>query len=73
MGGIIYAAWRYISVFAYRGLAWMIILVLAMIVAGAGIYLGFTILLRMDEVRFVMNMLGSLKNRFGKKGRDDDR
>jgi putative peptidoglycan lipid II flippase len=73
MGGIIYAAWRYISVFAYRGLAWMIILVLAMIVAGAGIYLGFTILLRMDEVRFVMNMLGSLKNRFGRKGRDDDR
>jgi len=44
-----------------------------MIVAGAGIYLGFTILLRMDEVRFVMNMLGSLKNRFGRKGRDDDR
>jgi putative peptidoglycan lipid II flippase len=73
MGIIIYFAWRYVSVFAYRGLAWLIPIVLAMIVIGSGIYLGFTILLRMDEVRFVINMLKVPVKRPGRKGRDNDR
>ena len=73
MSGIIYIVWRSISEFAYRGLAWLIIMIIGTIILGAGSYIGLTALFRMDEVKFVINMLGGLKKRFGRNGRDDDR
>jgi len=73
MSGIIYIVWRYVSVYAYRGLVWLIFILAGIIILGAAVYTGSTLLLRMDEVRFALNMLGSLKNRLGRNGRNDDR
>jgi hypothetical protein len=46
---------------------------LGIILLGAGIYIALTVAFKMDEVKFVMNVLGSLRNRFGRNGRNDDR
>jgi len=73
MSGAIYIVWKYTSAYAYRNLAWLIAIMVGIIILGAVIYIGMTILLKMDEVRFVMNMLGGLKNRFSRNGRNDDR
>lgn len=73
MSGAIYAVWKYTSVYAYKSLAGLIVVMIGIIILGASIYIGMTILLKMDEVRFVMNMLGGLKNRFSRNGKDDNR
>jgi putative peptidoglycan lipid II flippase len=73
MGGIIYAVWKYISVYAYSSLLWLIVSMVGIIILGAGIYIALTVVLKMDEVRFVINMLGGLKDRFSRNGRNDDR
>jgi putative peptidoglycan lipid II flippase len=73
MSGAIYIVWKYTSAYAYRSLAWLIVIMAGIIILGAAIYIGMTILLRMDEVKFVMNLLKGLKNRSGRNGGDDDR
>jgi len=73
MSGAIYIVWKYISVYAYRSLAWLIAIMAGTIILGVAIYIGMTILLRMDEVKFVMNLLKGPKNRSGRNGGDDDR
>lgn len=73
MGGIIYAVWKYISVFAFTSLVWLILSILGMIILGAGVYIALTMIFKMDEVRFVINMLWGLRNRFNRNGRNDDR
>ena len=73
MSGAIYIVWKYVAAYAYRSLAWLIVIILGTIILGAAIYIGMTILLKMDEVRFVMNILKGSKNRFKRNGRDDDR
>ncbi|MCJ7665732.1 MAG: murein biosynthesis integral membrane protein MurJ [Actinobacteria bacterium] len=56
MGIAIYYIWKYISVYAYRSLYWMILGIFGVIVLGAGIYIGLTIIFKMDEIKFVLNM-----------------
>ena len=61
MSGAIYIVWKYISVYAYRNLAWLVAAIVGIIVLGAAIYTGMTILLKMDEIRFVLNMFKGMK------------
>jgi len=69
MSAVIYTVWRYVSVFASRDLIWLILLVLGMIVLGAGVYIALTVILRMDEVRSVMNMFKSFRKGPAGRGR----
>jgi len=68
MSGAIYIAWKYISVYAYRNLAWLVAAIVAVIVLGAAIYTGMTVLLKMDEIRFVLNMFKGMKKNGGTVG-----
>ncbi len=65
-GASVYFTWRYLSVYAYRNLYWLILGLFIVIVLGAGVYVASTIIFRMDEIRFALNMFK------GKKSRDDD-
>lgn len=73
MSGVIYIVWKYTLVYAYRSLTWLIAIMVGIIILGTAIYIGMTIILRMDEVKFVMNLLKGPKSRSGRNGGDDDR
>jgi putative peptidoglycan lipid II flippase len=62
-GTAVYFIWKYLSVYAYRSLYWLILGLLIVIVLGAGIYVACTIIFKMDEIRFVINMVKGKKNR----------
>ena len=62
-GTAVYFIWKYLSVYAYRSLYWLILGLLIVIVLGAGIYVACTIIFKMDEIRFVLNMFKGKKNR----------
>ena len=64
MGAVIYFLWGWLEGFAYRGLWELILLMLAVIITGAGVYIACTFLFRMDEVRFVLGLF----KKFKKKG-----
>jgi putative peptidoglycan lipid II flippase len=63
MGIIIYFLWRFLEQFAYNSLFYFILIVLGLIILGAGVYILFTFLLRMEEVKFVFNIFKNLKKR----------
>ena len=73
MGTAVYYMWKYISIYAYRSLYWLIFGIFGVIVLGAGIYIGLTIIFRMDEIRFVLNMSRGIKNRSGRGEKENDR
>lgn len=62
-GTAVYFMWRYLSVYAYRNLYWLILGLFVVIVLGAGIYVAFTIIFKMDEIRFVLNMFKREKSK----------
>jgi putative peptidoglycan lipid II flippase len=72
MGGAVYYMWKYISVYAYSSLYWLIFGIFGVIVLGAGIYIGLTIIFRMDEIRFVLNMFRGMKNRPGREDTENN-
>jgi putative peptidoglycan lipid II flippase len=63
MSGAVYIIWRYTSPYAYRNIFWLIGILAGIIILGSGVYAGITVLLRMDEVRFVINILGGRRSR----------
>ncbi len=73
MGIAVYYMWKYISIYAYSSLYWLIFGIFGVIVLGAGIYIGFTIIFRMDEVRFVLNIFRGIKNRPGREDTENNR
>ena len=73
MGGAVYYMWKYISVYAYSSLYWLIFGIFGVIVLGAGIYIGLTIIFRMDEIRFVLNMSRRIKNRPGREDKGNNK
>ncbi|MFC2159343.1 murein biosynthesis integral membrane protein MurJ [Actinomycetota bacterium] len=60
-GTAVYFMWKYLSVYAYRNLYWLILGLFIVIVLGAGMYVAFTIIFKMDEIRFVLNMFKGKK------------
>ncbi len=73
MGAAVYYMWKYISVYAYSSLYWLIFGIFGVIVLGAGIYIGLTIIFRMDEIRFVLNMSRRIKNRPGREDKGNNK
>ncbi len=61
MGIILFFSWRFLEGFAYRSLVNLIIIVLALIIISAGIYIFSTYLFKMDEIRFVFNITKNIK------------
>jgi len=61
MSIIIFFLWNYLEEFAFRGLWSLIVFLFLTIVAGAGIYIGCTILFKMEEVKFVLGLFKKLK------------
>jgi len=66
-GTVVYFVWKYLSVYAYKNLYWLILGLFIVIIIGAGIYVASTIIFKMDEIRFVLNMFkkGKSKNNIG--------
>ncbi len=61
MSVTVFFLWNYLENFAYKSL-WMLILFLFLvIILGAGIYIACTILLKMEEVKFVLGLFRKLK------------
>jgi putative peptidoglycan lipid II flippase len=57
MGLIIYLLWYFLSKYAYINVLNLAVILIAVILAGAGIYILLTFLFKMDEVKFVFNIL----------------
>ncbi|MFC2144775.1 murein biosynthesis integral membrane protein MurJ [Actinomycetota bacterium] len=71
-GTAVYFMWKYLSVYAYRNLYWLISGLFIVIVLGAGIYVAFTIIFKMDEIRFVLDMLKGKKTGSNISGAETD-
>ncbi len=61
MGGIIYLLWFFLKKYAFMSVFNLAIIIVILIVIGTGMYILFTYLFKMDEIRFVFNMIKSLK------------
>jgi putative peptidoglycan lipid II flippase len=61
MSTAIFFLWSYLEKFAYTGLWPLIVFLFLTIIAGAGIYIGCTILFKMEEVKFVLGLFKKLK------------
>ena len=70
-GAAVYFMWKYLSVYAYRNLYWLIFGLFIVIVLGAGTYVAFTIIFKMDEIRFVLNMFKGMRRNSGTAGNDE--
>ena len=64
MSAVIYFLWSLVESFAFRGLWELILLMLLVIITGAGIYIACTFLFKMDEVRFVLGLFKKFKRKF---------
>ncbi len=63
MGACVYLLWRMLEGFAQRGLTQLIVSLGAAIFAGGAIYILMTFLFKMEEVRFVKNMMKKFKDK----------
>ena len=63
MGAIIYFWWDFLKKFAYINLWYYIFILLSIIIAGTGLYLLFTYLLKMEEIKFVLSLFKNLKRK----------
>ncbi len=63
MGVIIYFLWKYLEGYAYNSLFYFIIIITGIILLGAGLYILFTYLLKMEEIKFVLNIFKNLKKK----------
>ena len=61
MGAAIYFAWSLLEKYAYINLWYHIIILLSIIILGAGLYIFFTYIFKMEEVKFVFNLFKNLK------------
>jgi putative peptidoglycan lipid II flippase len=61
MGAIIYFLWYFLERYAYHSTIFLGLILLSVIIAGAGIYILLTYLLKMEEVKFVFGSIRSLK------------
>ena len=68
MGAMIYFLWHFLKKYAYANLWYFIFILLSIIIAGTGIYLIFTYLLKMEEIKFVLGLFKNLKRK--KSGRN---
>ncbi len=70
MGGSVYFIWHYLKSFAYKGLIYLIIAIAVTIIAGSAIYIIFTYILKMDEIKYVMNIFKDFKRRGFKRSNE---
>ena len=63
MGAIIYFLWYFLKKYAYTNLWYFIFILLSIIIAGTGLYLLFTYLLKMEEIKFVLGLFKNLKRK----------
>jgi hypothetical protein len=63
MGTIIYFLWYFLKKYAYTNLWYFIFILLSIIIAGAGVYMLFTYLLKMEEIKFVLSLFKNLKRK----------
>ncbi len=63
MGIAIYFLWHFLKKYAYTNLWYFIFILLSIIIASAGIYLLFTYLLKMEEIKFAFGLFKNLKRR----------
>jgi putative peptidoglycan lipid II flippase len=63
MGAIIYFLWYFLKKYAYANLWYFIFILLAIIITGTGLYLLFTYLLKMEEIKFVLGLFKNLKRK----------
>jgi len=61
MGTIIFFLWDFVERYAYQGLWPFILLLFITILTGIGVYAGCTVLLRMEEVKFVFGLFKKFK------------
>lgn len=64
MAILLYFLWKYLKAFAYQNLGMLIVILLLLIIIGIGIYISFTVLFKMEELRFIINLLKNLKGRY---------
>jgi len=64
MGTVVYFLWSWISCFAYQSLPALIFSLLTVIILGAGIYILCTVWFRMEEIKFVADLLKNLRKKF---------
>ncbi len=68
MGVSVYFAWHWLEPFAERGLVFLIIALAVAIIGGSVIYILFTYVLKMDEIKYVVSIFRDFKKRgFRKK------
>ncbi len=70
MGASLFFLWKYLQVFAYKNLFFLIIIVIGIILFGAGLYIFLTYIFRMEEIKFVLNLFKNLKKRGSVPGTD---
>jgi putative peptidoglycan lipid II flippase len=63
MGTIIYFLWYFLKRYAYTNLWYFIFILLSIIITGTGLYLLFTYLLKMEEIKFVMGLFKNLNRK----------
>jgi putative peptidoglycan lipid II flippase len=63
MGTIIYFLWHFLKKYAYINLWYFIVILLSIIIAGSGLYLLFTYMLKMEEIQFVLGLFKNLKRK----------
>jgi putative peptidoglycan lipid II flippase len=63
MGIVIYFLWFYLEKFAYTNLWYYIIILLSIIILGAGLYILFTFIFKMEEVKFVFGLFKNFKTK----------
>ncbi len=61
MGTALYFLWNWLENFAYRGLWPLILFLLLAIAAGIGIYVCCTVLFKMEEIKFVVELFRKFK------------
>ena len=63
MGAAIYFLWNFLEKYAYSSLTFLVIILLSVILAGAALYIVFTYILRMDEIKYVFAMARKFKKK----------
>jgi putative peptidoglycan lipid II flippase len=62
MGAAIYFLWYFLEKYAYLNLWYHIIILLSIIILGAGLFILFTYIFKMEEVKFAFNLFKNLKS-----------
>ena len=63
MGAAVYFLWKFLEAYAYNSLFYLIVIVIGIIVIGAGLYILLTYLLKMEEIKSVLNIFRNMRKR----------